>query len=374
MLKRELDIIIRGKMDSKKVIVLYGPRQVGKTTLINAIIEEYNQPTLFITGDNPSHRIQWANPSWSTIQQLIAPFNFIFIDEAQRIENIGLSVKMIIDSKQNKQVFLTGSSSINLADSMRESLTGRKWEYTLYPFSWSELKKARSLAGISEQLEEFLIYGMYPEVILTKAHKMETLRNLAGSYLYKDIMEQGGIRKPDVVSRLLQALAWQVGNEVSYNELAQTIQSNKETVMRYIYLLESAFVIFRLDPLSRNPRNEISSSRKIYFYDNGIRNAILDNFSTLSVRNDIGALWENFFIAERKKIIEYQQLPARTYFWRSKSQSEIDYIEEINGEMTAYEIKWNEKAKIKFPASFLTSYHPKECLAVNKGNYWDKLE
>lgn len=374
MLKRELDDIIRGKMDSKKAIVLYGPRQAGKTTLINAILEEHHQPKLYITGDNPAHRIQWANPSWSTIQQLIAPFHFIFIDEAQRIENIGLTVKMIIDSKQNKQVFLTGSSSINLADSMKEALTGRKWEYTLYPFSWSELKNAKTLAEISEQLEEFLIYGMYPDVILTTAHKMETLRNLTGSYLYKDIMEQGGIRKPDVVSRLLQALAWQVGSEVSYSELAQTIQSNKETVMRYIYLLESAFVIFRLEPLSRNPRNEISSSRKIYFYDNGIRNAILDNFSTLSVRNDIGALWENFIISERKKIIEYQMLPARTYFWRSKSQSEIDYIEEINGEIRAYEIKWNEKASAKFPASFLTSYQPKETLVINKGNYWDHLD
>jgi predicted AAA+ superfamily ATPase len=243
----------------------------------------------------------------------------------------------------------------------------------LYPISWNELKDQLSFAKIHPRLEEFLITGMYPDVLNNPENAIETLNNLAGSYLYKDILETGNIRRPDALLKLLQALAWQVGHEVSYNELARKVGIDKVTISTYIDLLEKSFVIFRLNPLARNLRNEISTSRKIFFYDNGIRNSIINNFAPIGQRNDVEALWENFIISERKKNLAYSGFYGNTYFWRSTRKAEVDYIEEQDSKISAFEIKWNPKARVKFPESFVTKYTPNSVQVINSENYWKFL-
>jgi uncharacterized protein len=373
MIKRTLETVLKNKVDYKKAIVLLGPRQVGKTTLITGIASTLNREYLYINGDDPAIRLAWNNPSQAFINNYIGNYKVIVIDEAQRLENIGLSAKMIVDAKNDIQLFLSGSSSLEIASKVNEPLTGRKWEYRLYPLSWAEIKEHFSFAKTIPRLDDFLVTGMYPEVITNPENAKEILTNLAGSYLYKDILESGGIRRPDILLKLLQALAWQVGNEVSYNELSQTVSADKATVSEYIDLLEKAFVIFRLNPFARNLRNEISSTRKIYFYDNGVRNTIINNFASASQRNDIGALWENFIISERRKQLAYNGFYGNTYFWRNTAQAEIDYIEEQDGKISAYELKWNPKAKVSFPKAFLTEYHPPTTQAIHRDNYWEWL-
>jgi uncharacterized protein len=252
-------------------------------------------------------------------------------------------------------------------------LTGRKWEYRLYPLSLAEVKDHFSYAKTLPRLDNFLVTGMYPDVINNPENAKEILSNLAGSYLYKDILELAGIRRPDILLKLLQALAWQIGNEVSYNELAQTVGADKSTVSEYIELLEKSFVIFRLNPFARNLRNEISSTRKVYFYDNGVRNTIINNFAPVSQRNDMGVLWENFIISERKKQLAYSGFYGNSYFWRNTSQAEIDYIEEQDGKISAYKIKWNPKKKVSFPKAFISEYHSPATRVINRDNFWEWL-
>lgn len=372
MIKRALFEAIKTKIDFKKAIILLGPRQVGKTFLIQKITEEVKLPYLMVNGDNPADRLLWTNPDFQLVRSLIAPYRLIVIDEAQRIENIGLTVKMIVDAKMEKQVIITGSSALGLGDTIQEPLTGRKWEFTMFPIAWSELKETYTLAKSIHMLEQLLVYGSYPEIIIEN-EKEELLSSLSGSYLYKDILELGGIRKPEVLIRLLQALAWQVGSEVSYNELSKTVGIDRETVVSYIDLLEKSFVVYRLCPLSRNERKEISTSRKIYFYDNGIRNAIINNFNPIEQRNDVGALWENYFITERLKLNTYQKLPVKSWFWRSKMHAEIDYVEEGSDGFTAFELKWNDKKASKFSTTFTDFYQPRETFIINKSNFWDQL-
>ena len=372
MIKRALFEAIKTKIDFKKAIILLGPRQVGKTFLIQKITEEVKLPYLMVNGDNPADRLLWTNPDFQLVRSLIAPYRLIVIDEAQRIENIGLTVKMIVDAKMEKQVIITGSSALGLGDTIQEPLTGRKWEFTMFPIAWSELKETYTFAKSIPMLEQLLVYGSYPEIIIEN-EKEELLSSLSGSYLYKDILELGGIRKPEVLIRLLQALAWQVGSEVSYNELSKTVGIDRETVVSYIDLLEKSFVVYRLSPLSRNERKEISTSRKIYFYDNGIRNAIINNFNPIEQRNDVGALWENYFITERLKLNTYQKLPVKSWFWRSKMHAEIDYVEEGSDGFTAFELKWNDKKTSKFSTTFTDFYQPRETFIINKSNFWDQL-
>ncbi len=373
MIKRNLQEILEKRIDFKKAIVVLGPRQVGKITLINKIAEGLEQDYLYINGDDPAVRISWTNPTQTFINNFIGNYKVVVFDEAQRLENIGLSAKMILDAGKEIQLFLSGSSALEIANKINEPLTGRKWEYRLYPLSWNELKNQFSFAKVHPRLEEFLITGMYPDVVNNPGNAVEILTNLAGSYLYKDILETAGIRRPDSLLKLLQALAWQVGNEVSYNELAQTAGIDKATVNAYIDLLEKSFVIFRLQPFSRNLRNEISSSRKIYFYDNGVRNTIINNFAPISQRNDIGALWENFIISERKKNLAYSSFHGNSYFWRNTSRAEIDYLEEQDGQINVFEIKWNPKVKVKFPNTFLEKYNPTSTSVINHENYWEFL-
>lgn len=370
LIERELKTLLNQKIDYKKAIVVLGPRQVGKTTLITNIAHQISPKYLYINGDDPAIRMLWNNPTAAFIQRYIGDHKVIVIDEAQRLEQIGISAKMIIDAKKDIQLFISGSSALEIAGKINEPLTGRKWEYRLYPLSWEEINKHYTFPYTLPRLEEFIIYGMYPEVVTNPENARDILANLAGSYLYKDILENGGIRKPDILLKLLQALAWQVGNEVSYNELAQTIGADKITVSSYIDLLEKSFVVFRLAPFSRNLRNEINSSRKIYFYDNGVRNTIINNFAPAAQRSDMGALWENFLIAERKKQLAYGGSYGNTYFWRTR-QHEIDYIEEIDGELSAFEFKWNPKAKAKIPLVFMNTYQPKEAKVIHRENFWE---
>ena len=370
MITRTITQNLVADCDNKKAIVVIGPRQVGKTTLIQKIVE--GKKTLFLNGDDPQTRLQLATANFQFLLQLVTDYDTIVIDEAQRIENIGVAVKMLIDAKLNKQFILTGSSSLDLGNQINEPLTGRKWEHQLFPLSWSEIKNHYSFANAYARLEEFLIYGMYPEVV-TETNKQKRLLQLSGSYLYQDILELVNIKKPDLLMKLLNALALQLGSEVSYNELAKILGVDRMTVINYIDLLEKVYVIFRLHPFSTNQRNEITAKPKIYFYDNGIRNAIIGLFNPLQSRQDVGALFENFFISEKMKQLKYKGFYGKTHYWRNMQQAEIDFIEINEGEISAFEIKYNPNKKVTFTKSFTERYHPKETLVVNKDNFWEYL-
>lgn len=373
MINRLLYQRIKERIDYRKAIVLLGPRQVGKTTLIKKLASDLGD-FIWLDGDDPDIRQSWENPSKSFIEHYIGNKKVVIIDEAQRIMNIGIHCKMIIDMEKNIQLIISGSSSLDLTQGINEPLTGRKWAFNMYPFSWYELKQHYSFGNTLHKLEQFLIYGMYPDIINHPNDSIDLLKNLTESYLFKDLLSLIDLRKPELLFKILQALAWQIGNEVSYNELAQLVGADKQTVSNYIHFLEKVYVIFRLDPFSKNPRNEINTTRKIYFYDNGIRNSLINSFSPLSGRNDIGALWENFLISERLKFNAYNKNYRNTYFWRNKYQAEIDYIEIFNEQIEAFEIKWNPKSTVKFPKNFLETYHPDKTEIIHRDNYWEWLD
>jgi len=355
MIKRILEEKITQKLDKGKAILVIGPRQVGKTTLINSILE--NRAHLFLDGDDSTVRNLLTDPNTEELKSIIGSHTTLFIDEAQRITNIGLTLKIITDQFKKVQLLVSGSSAFELNNQTSEPLTGRKWEYKLYPISWQELEDSMGYVKSEQQLELRILYGMYPDVINNPGDEIEVLKQLTNSYLYKDILAFSGIRKPQVLEKLLRALALQLGSEVSYNELAQLVGVDKNTVASYIDVLEKGYVIFRLSSFSRNLRNEIKTNQKIYFYDTGVRNAIIGNFNMLDSRSDKGGLWENFLITERIKKLAYDGSLANSYFWRTKQQQEIDYVEEVSGKITGYEFKWNEKAKAKLPKSFMENYN-----------------
>jgi uncharacterized protein len=368
MIERQLRKIIEQKFNTGKAIVVLGPRQTGKTTLIESILSG-KENFLILNCDDPFIRTQLGDANTETLKQIIGQNKIVFIDEAQRVRNIGLILKLITDSIKGIHLLVSGSSALELANEINEPLTGRKWEYFLYPVSWLELQNHAGYISSMQQLEQRIVYGMYPEVINGRGNVTEILKEITGSYLYKDLLSYRGIRKPEILEKLLKALAFQIGNQVSYNELARTVQVDKNTINTYIDLLEKAFVIFRLQPLSRNLRNEISTSRKIYFYDTGIRNSIINNLNPFEYRNDVGVLWENFIISERIKYNSYNSIYVKIYFWRSHQNQEIDYIEERNGKFYAYEIKWNDKKTKKFPAYFIQSYPDSETQIINNQNF-----
>ncbi len=348
MIERELSLLVNEKLFDGKCIIILGARQTGKTTLVKEILAKTAQG-LFLNCDEPSVKIILEDVSSARWSQLIGENRIVVIDEAQRIKDIGIKLKLVTDQFRDVQLIVTGSSSLELANEINEPLTGRKWEYFLYPVSWRESVKGLNIAERMQQIELRMIYGMYPEVLMRPGMEAEILNNIAGSYLYKDLLSFRGIRKPELLDRLLRALALQVGMEVSFNELANLLQVDKNTVMTYIDLLEKAFIIFKLMPLSRNLRKEISTSRKIYFFDNGIRNALVANFNPLNIRNDSGQLWENFMISERVKYNHYNRRFVNMYFWRTHDQKEIDLVEESGGKFDIFEMKWGKnKNRLSF--------------------------
>ena len=354
MINRLLQKTLRTKMGKGKAILLIGPRQVGKTTLINKLLRRKQH--LFLNGDDFSVRELLEHINTASLKQLIGTNKVLFIDEAQRIKNIGLTLKIIVDQIKNCQVIVSGSSAFELKNYTHEPLTGRKWEYQMYPVSWEEFEQHYGYLEAEQQLESRLIYGMYPDVLNHPGEERDVIKNLTESYLYKDIFALEKLRKPEVLEKILRALAYQLCNEVSFNEMAQLVGVDKNTVQKYIDVLSKAYVIFPLSSFSRSLRNEIKTQQKIYFYDNGIRNAIIGNFNALANRDDVGKLWENFLIAERLKYNAYHNSFAKGYFWRTVSQQEVDYVEEKQGQIKGYEIKWNPKAKVKIPKSFTTTY------------------
>ncbi len=368
MYLRILEKKIKLKIGSGKTIIVVGARQVGKTTLIKNILK--HKDYLFLDADDPSIRKLLTNPTTEQIRTILGTNKLVFLDEAQRIEGIGITLKIITDQFPNVQLFVSGSSSFDLGNQLNEPLTGRKWEYELFPIAWEELENKEGFVKAEQQLENRLLYGMYPEILNNKGNEREVLKNLVSSYLYRDILAFSEIRKPEILDDLLLALALQMGNEVNYNELAQTIGINKITIQKYIEILEKGYIIFRLNSFSRNLRNEIKRNRKIYFYDNGIRNMIIGNFSPLKLRTDTGALWENFLISERSKQNTYKNTFSRMYFWRTKQQQEIDFIEEKDGKIYGYELKWKANKRTKLPELFIKNYNA-ETKIIDRTNFRD---
>ncbi len=368
MYKRYLEESIKKRISPKKAIVLIGARQVGKTTLINTILK--NKDFLFLDGDNPQIREILDTPNTEQIKRIIGKNKILFIDEVQRINNIGLTIKIIIDQIKDVQIFVSGSSAFYVRNEINESLTGRKWEYVLYPITWEEYQEKHEYLKSIQTLENRLLYGFYPEVLNNPTNEISILKQLLNSYLYRDILAFSGIRKSETIDKLLKALAYQIGNEVNYNELSRTIGIDKETVARYIRLLEEGYIIFRLPAFNKNLRTEIKRNQKIYFCDTGIRNAIISDFSPLSTRQDKGALWENFLIAERLKQNNYKETYTQMYFWRTTQQQEIDLVEVNNGKITAFEFKWKIKKKIKLPKTFTKNYSA-ESVFIDKDNFID---
>ena len=352
-----------------KVIAVLGPRQVGKTTLLSQLSIPSTE-TLWLNCDNIDDSQVLEGQTTTGLQQLVGNKRYVVIDEAQRVKNIGLTLKMMADTFRDRvQVVVTGSSSLELSNQIYEPATGRIFEYRLYPFSLAELSQHYSVREERRLLEQRLIYGCYPEVVTHPDHAKRILTTIASNYLYKDLLSYNGIRKPEVLSRLLQALAMQVGEQVSYNELSRLIGIDRATVESYIDLLEKCFVIFRLPSYSGNLRTELRHNRKIYFYDNGIRNAILSNFAPLNLRTDAGALWENMMLSERVKHNAYRQSYAQIYFWRTQAQAEIDFVEIEDGTMQAFEFKFNPKKLPRAPKAFTDTYPEAVFQVITPDNY-----
>lgn len=355
MISRILSERLRQKLFKQKAIIVLGPRQVGKTTLLKNLAFEPGE-ILWMNADELDIQQLFSDVSSTRIKMLMGKKKILFIDEAQRIENIGLKLKLITDNLPDIQVIATGSSSFDLANRINEPLTGRKWEYNMFPLSYQEMVNHHGVLEENRLLTHRLVYGYYPEVVTNPGEEEERLKLISHSYLYKDVLLWERIHKSDKLVRLLQALAFQIGSQVSYNELGSICGMDAKTVEKYINLLEQAFVVFRLPSFSRNLRNELKSSRKIYFYDNGIRNTVINNFNPVGLRNDTGFLWENYLVSERQKYNAYNQLNKNSFFWRTVNQQELDLIEEFGGQIHAYEFKWNSRKTVKLTKTFQNAY------------------
>lgn len=368
MIHRIIEQLIKNDFGRGKIIVLMGARQVGKTTLFDSVVSGSSN-VLRLNCDNYDDRSDLENKTSTELRQLMGNHEVVIIDEAQRAKNIGLSLKMFADLKLPMQILVTGSSSLTLANEINEPATGRLIEYNLFPLSLAELMQHTSPREEKRLLEQRMIYGLYPEVVTTPGDAKRILVNLANNYLYRDLLEYRGVKKPEVLQKLVRALALQIGSEVSYNELSRTVGVDKATIESYIDLLEKCFVVFRLPAYSSNLRSEIKRGRKIYFYDNGIRNALLSNFAPLELRDDVGMLWENMMVSERIKRNSYSRSYAQMYFWRTQQQQEVDLIEEQDGRLTAFEFKWNTKKKAKLPKTFIDNYPNTDFKVISPDNY-----
>ncbi len=370
IIQRAIQPYIEEKLFKGKIIILYGARQVGKTTLVKEIQKKYGGTSSYLSCDEPDVREAFTDKPSTQIRDFIGGHKLVILDEAQRVRNIGLSLKLIADNYPDVQVIATGSSSFELANSTAEPLTGRSFEFLLHPLSMEELSAVHTVQDLKRMVETRIIYGMYPEVVLAGDERGNILTSLANSYLYKDVLIHQRIRRSDALEKLLQALALQIGSEVSYTELGETTGLDKRTVEEYVQVLEKAFIVFRLKPFSRNLRNEMKKLRKIYFHDTGVRNAIIRNFNPLSVRTDGGALWENFIIAERMKRNGNSGRAPNVYFWRDHQKREIDYLEEEGGALRGFEIKMSKK-RVSIPKVFLEAYDKSTVDVVSGENFME---
>ena len=378
MIPRSLEAELSQRLhQSNKVLILYGARQVGKTTLARKLIANTPLKVLEINADQRPYSEVLASRDLSRLQGLVSGYELLFVDEAQRISNIGINLKILHDTLPDLRIIATGSSPFDLANQIKEPLTGRTWTYRLYPIS---IKEWQTHTGKNDfemglQLDEWLRFGSYPEVLSFEnyADKQAYLEELSSSYLYKDILALANLRYPEKLRQLLKLLAFQIGNLVSIQELAQSLSLNRDTILHYLDLLEKAFVIFRLGGFSRNLRKEVVKMDKIYFQDLGIRNALIGNFNSLTIRNDKGALWENFLITERRKQVEYDRKFGASYFWRTYTGAELDYVEERDGQLFGYEFKW-KRSKARPPESWENTYPQAQYQLVNQDNFIPFLE
>ena len=371
MIQRKLIDKLLKACFQNKVIILLGARQVGKTSLLKELVKQMNKSSIWLNADESDVLEAFSAATTSTqLIQLIGQKNqLVIIDEAQQIPDIGRKLKLIFDNKPEIQIIATGSSAFDLQNNTAEPLTGRKKTFYLFPISYQETIQHTSSLEAKRLLDTRLVYGFYPEVVNNPGNEKEILIEIAQSYLYKDILQLDNIRKPSHIEKLLRAIAFQVGSEVSHNELAQTIGNiDTETVEKYLDLLEKAFVIYKLPAFNRNLRNEIKKGKKYYFYDNGIRNVLISNFTLPEMRQDKGALWENFLISERLKHNSYSGRFVNSYFWRTHDRAEIDYIEESEGILDVFEFKWKDQ-KVRFPASFLQAYPNHQTAVVNRKEF-----
>lgn len=365
IVRKQLDYAL-ARLFKGKAFIVFGPRQTGKTTFVEQLLAKVNKKTLYLNGDDADVRENLAKPNAIQIAQMLGDNEVLFIDEAQRIADVGLLIKIIVDRFKKVQVIATGSSAFELSGKINEPLTGRKYEMMLLPFSYAELVNDTDFITEERSLEQRLVFGAYPEVINDPINAEEHLKLLADSYLYKDLFALEEVKKPLLFEKIVKALALQIGSEVNFSELAQLVKADQKTVEKYISLLEKSFVVFTLPAFSGNVRNEIKKNKKIYFYDTGIVNAITRNFNLLSNRSDVGALFENYMIAERKKYLHQNQIEADVFFWRTTQQQEIDYIEKTNENLLAVEFKWNEKSKNRIPVTFTQAYPEAKTLILSK--------
>lgn len=358
--------------DERKVVILYGPRQVGKTTLADSVLSELGLKTLRLNADESKYIEVLSSRDLTKMRRLVDGYDILFVDEAQRIPDVGINLKILHDSLPHLKIIATGSSSFDLSNQIREPLTGRTRTFVLYPVAMTELSRYMTPFEMDDHLENALIFGAYPEVLSKNStqEKIIYLKELTSAYLYKDILELSGIRNANKLNGLLRLLAFQTGSLVSLQEVANSLQLSQPTVSNYLDLLEKSFVIFRLSGFSRNLRKEISKMEKFYFVDLGVRNAILDNFNELSLRNDTGQLWENFLLTERRKKLAYQFQFAGSYFWRTYNGAELDYVEEGGGRLDGYEFKFGNK-KVRAPIPWATDYPEASFQLINRDNYQD---
>ena len=368
--QRQLENLKR-LISPNKVVVVYGPRRCGKTTLLTHYIEKaVDERYLFVSGEDITIREYLGSQSVAKLKDFVGKNSLLVIDEAQKVKEIGLNLKLIVDHIKDIKIIATGSSSFDLVKDIGEPLTGRKFTLKLFPLAQLELMQIEQRAETEANLEARLIFGSYPEVILTRDNSLREryLKEIVSSYLFKDILEMEGVRHPDKIVRLLQLLAFQIGGEVSFNELGGQLGISKNTVERYLELLEKVFVIFKLSGFSRNLRKEITKNARYYFYDTGIRNALINNFNPLKMRDDIGMLWENYIIVERLKKQEYLGISANNYFWRTYDQKEIDLVEEREGNLYGYEIKW-KAGRLRPQKTWLEGYKNAKYDVINRENY-----
>ena len=367
-IKRTIQERILQRMHKNKAILIFGARQTGKSTLSEALIQKQEESSLSLNGDDSDVRALFQEANATKLRSIIGNNKIVLIDEAQRIQDIGLAIKIIVDQIKSVQVIATGSSSFDLASKINESLTGRKYEFQLFPFSFGEMVSHHGLLVEKRMIDHRMLYGYYPEVVTHPGEEEERLKLLASSYLYKDLLMLDKINKPAMLEKLVQALAWQVGSEVSLDEISRLLAIDRKTVEKYIDLLEKAFVIFQVPAFSQNVRTEIRKGKKIYFCDCGIRNAVINHFQPVVMRPDKGALWENFVMAERLKFLRNQGKDTKLHFWRTTQQQEIDLIESDAEKLNAIEIKYNPAAKAKFSSTFTGAYPHAQLVSVNSTN------